>query len=279
MTKWSCETFVLLFVLRDDECHFTFLLFRPPGGNFHAERSSNGSCRTHRASTRRTLALFLSFFSSFVSPLLPLGLGFLLARGNVRRHSCCADYTVVKVTGLSSLNTTVIELDETARSISTSCRRSSMRKWRHCTFLLSVRCSPSLPGNLQITLLSRMKGLSAPLLICIVQSSVVAGSSILEESNLDKTEGRRPNDRSDGKGDDSDPGPATRRDSGLDCHTKAGYDCYNNATVELRPEAVGWAPLWAGPLTTSLRGLWVSGYPSSGNGGQNRRAATKKTTK
>ena len=35
-------------------------------------------------------ALFLSFLSSFVSPLLPLGLGFLLARGNVRSHSCCS---------------------------------------------------------------------------------------------------------------------------------------------------------------------------------------------
>ena len=32
---------------------------------------------------------FLSFLSSFVSPLLPLGLGFLLARGNVRSHSSC----------------------------------------------------------------------------------------------------------------------------------------------------------------------------------------------
>ena len=34
-------------------------------------------------------ALFLSSLSSFVSPLLPLGVGFLLARGNVRSHSCC----------------------------------------------------------------------------------------------------------------------------------------------------------------------------------------------
>ena len=41
---------------------------------------------------------------------------------------------------------------------------------------------------------------------------------------------------------------------------RAGYDCRNNTTVWSRPEAVGWAPLvCAGPLTTSLRGLWVSG--------------------
>ena len=58
-----------------------------------AERSSNGSCRSHRAprahiSTRRTLELLLSYLSSFVSPLRPLGLGFLLACGNVRR-ACC----------------------------------------------------------------------------------------------------------------------------------------------------------------------------------------------
>ena len=30
------------------------------------------------------------------------------------------------------------------KTMSTSCRRSSMRKWRNCTFLHSVRSSPSL---------------------------------------------------------------------------------------------------------------------------------------
>ena len=55
------------------------------------------------------------------------------------------------------------------------------------------------------------------------------------------------------------PGLASQRDRFLTA--KAGYDCLNNATVENRPDAVGWAhPSWAGPLTTSLRGLWVSGY-------------------
>ena len=57
---------------------------------------------------------------------------------------------------------------------------------------------------------------------------------------------------------------------------RAGYDCRNNTTVLSRPEAVGWAPLvCAGPLTTSLRGLWVSGLLPPGNGGTNEGAATQ----
>ena len=60
---------------------------------------------------------------------------------------------------------------------------------------------------------------------------------------------------------------------------RAGYDCRNNTTVLRRPEAVGWAPLvCAGPLTTSLRGLWVSGLLPPGNGGTNEGAATQKPT-
>ena len=57
----------------------------------------------------------------------------------------------------------------------------------------------------------------------------------------------------------------TSRSEGYDCVNnatvrEAGYDCRNNTAVLRRPEAVGWAPLvCAGPLTTSLRGLWVSG--------------------
>ena len=61
---------------------------------------------------------------------------------------------------------------------------------------------------------------------------------------------------------------------------RAGYDCRNNTTVLSRPEAVGWAPLvCAGPLTTSLRGLWVSGLLPPGNGGTNEGAATLKPPK
>ena len=72
--------------------------------------------------------------------------------------------------------------------------------------------------------------------------------------------------------------------AGYDCVNNAtvregqGIGCRNNATVERRPEAVGWAPLvCAGPLTTSLRGLWVSGLLPPGNGGPNEGAATQKT--
>ena len=38
-------------------------------------------------------------------------------------------------------------------------------------------------------------------------------------------------------------------------------------------------PSWAGPLTTSPRGLWVSGLPAPCNGGSSRRAATLGPTK
>ena len=60
---------------------------------------------------------------------------------------------------------------------------------------------------------------------------------------------------------------------------RAGYDCRNNTTVWSRPEAVGWAPLvCAGPPTTPLRGLWVSGLLPPGNGGMNEGAATLEPT-
>ena len=58
--------------------------------------------------------------------------------------------------------------------------------------------------------------------------------------------GRRPKNRPHEKGDDSDPGLASRRGCVL-------------TAIASRPEATGWAPLvCAGPLTTSLQGLWVS---------------------
>ena len=73
----------------------------------------------------------------------------------------------------------------------------------------------------------------------------------------------------------------------------AGYDCANNATVRegriwlpkqhhlsATPRSRGVGTLRvAGPLTTSLRGLWVSGILSPGNGGTSCRAATPKPTK
>ena len=55
------------------------------------------------------------------------------------------------------------------------------------------------------------------------------------------TEGRRPKDRSEKGGSLISPGLATQRDSFLTA--KAGYDCLTNATEEIRPDAVGWAPL------------------------------------
>ena len=47
-----------------------------------------------------------------------------------------------------------------ARLICTSYRNSSMREWRRCTFLHSVRRSMSLPRNNQIISASRLKPLS-----------------------------------------------------------------------------------------------------------------------
>ena len=64
--------------------------------------------------------------------------------------------------------------------MSTSCRRSSMRKGQNCTFLHSVRSSPSLPSNKQITSASRLKALSkVGTTVIMFQGSfdgVVAGS-------------------------------------------------------------------------------------------------------
>ena len=75
----------------------------------------------------------------------------------------------------------------------------------------------------------------------------------------------RPKNRPSDKGDDSDPGLASRR------------DCVLTANA-CRPEAVGWAPLvCAGPLTTSLRGLWVSGLLPPGNGGTSSRGGDPRT--
>ena len=71
-------------------------------------------------------------------------------------------------------------------------------------------------------------------------------------NNATVCEGRRPKNRPF----DSDPGLASRRGCVL-------------TAIASRPEAVGWAPsVCAGPLTTSLRGLWVSGLLPPGNGGQ-----------
>ena len=60
-----------------------------------AERSSNGSSRSHRALEGSSLPSCFVYLilSSFVSPLLPLGLGLLLVRGYVRRLTYFYDVT------------------------------------------------------------------------------------------------------------------------------------------------------------------------------------------
>ena len=59
---------------------------------------------------------------------------------------------------------------------------------------------------------------------------------------------------------------------------RAGYDCRNNTTVLRRPEAVGGHPSCdPAPLTTSLRGLWVSGNAGTGQWWNERRGGDPKT--
>ena len=84
------------------------------------------------------------------------------------------------------------------------------------------------------------------------------------------------------EGDDPKTDQMTQNSRGWqhkeDLNCQGGYDCLNNATVETRPEAVGWAPpRVAGPRATSLRGLWVTGTLSPGNGGLYRRGGDPKT--
>ena len=137
-----------------------------------------------------------------------------------------------------------VYLPETARSISTSCRRSSMRKWRHCTFLLTVRCSPSLPENMRILPLSRLKALSrvnttvielivhSNVLLCCEVWSRVLSLAVPRWKRVSSARMKGGDPRTDHieEGDDSDPGLASRR------------DCVPTATAS-SPEAVGWAPL------------------------------------
>ena len=72
------------------------------------------------------------------------------------------------------------------------------------------------------------------------------------------TEGRRPKDRSLEGGSLVSPGLASQRDRFLTA--KQGRLLYQrHCSKTPRCRGVG-TPCWAGPLTTSLRGLWVSGY-------------------
>ena len=75
----------------------------------------------------------------------------------------------------------------------------------------AVRCSPSLP---RYTDAHSRVNTTAIELNCPLEC-VVAGSPTLEESYLSKREGRRPKNRPNEEGDDSDPGLASRRESDL----------------------------------------------------------------
>ena len=123
----------------------------------------------------------------------------------------------------------------------------------------------------EFMLVSRLKGpfrvnTSVVELYCPLEC-VVASSPTLEESYLSKEKGGDPRTGQTRKGTNSDPGLASRR------------DCVLTASAS-RPEAVGvGTPRVTGPLTTSHRGLWVSGLLSPGNGGTSKRAATREPTK
>ena len=74
--------------------------------------------------------------------------------------------------------------------------------------------------------------------------------------------------------DDSDPGLATQRDSFPTAARKQGrLLCQRHSFVTPRSRWVGTLGV-AGPLTTSLRGRWVSGLLPPDNGGPYQRAAT-----
>ena len=105
--------------------------------------------------------------------------------------------------------------------------------------------------------------------------SVVLGSPTLEGSYLGKTEGRRPKDRSCDKGVDSNlPGWQPKEN----CQSRVPLLEQHHLFATPRSRGVGTLRV-AGPLATSLRGLWVSGFLPLGNGGTNGAAATQEPTK
>ena len=89
----------------------------------------------------------------------------------------------------------------------------------------------------------------------------------MKTPTLCESRGRRPKNRSLTKGADSNlPGWQPKEKAALTA--KAGCDCLNSATVEKRPEAVGWAPLVGRPadyLPSGTVGQWL---PAACNGGK-----------
>ena len=139
--------------------------------------------------------------------------------------------------------------------------RSSNVTWRG-TFALAESSRTQAHGRHQPM---SLKSSDAPTLwkSCLKDRRV----RLRQQRHRSKAEGRRPKNQPNERGDDSDPGLASRR------------GCVPTAFA-YRPDAVVWAPsVCAGPLTTSLRGLWVSGLLQPGNGGPRARAVTRKPTK
>ena len=97
----------------------------------------------------------------------------------------------------------------------------------------------------------------------------------LEESNLSKKEGRRPKDRSLTTGTTRTPGWKPKETASQ--LTKQWPSALSTPLLHDAQKPWSGHPRWAAPLTTSLRGLWVSGLLPPGNGGSYQRAATLET--
>ena len=161
--------------------------------------------------------------------------------------------------------------------MSSSCQKSSLRKWRNCTFQHSMRSSWRFEERTALD----------------VQQFFVIEGSCRSRPALEELDGqqffaiegscRRKISKWKSRAQvvrELPQVPQGTTASTTPPFVRAGYDCRNNTTVLRRPEAAGWAPLvCAGPLTTSLRGLWVSGLLPPGNGGTNEGAATQEPTK
>ena len=171
--------------------------------------------------------------SSSTCELRPLTFMCLALRLRWRTLSCrcCqqrhADSLVDKVGGPSGLT-----------------RSSSVSKWRNDAFLHSVRCSPSLPRYMQVLLSTRSKALSDEK---VKSSNGPIGWTThprCKRVTWTRQKGDDPKTDPMTKGADSDlPGWQPKEKAALTA--KAGYDCFNNATFQLRPEAVRWgASVW-----------------------------------
>ena len=104
-------------------------------------------------SSRRTLELLLSYSSSFISPLLPLGLGFLLARGNVRRLA----FRRIGILGISVIRRTTLRVHVFIEFVHWHATLFSCCRVRRASFLVNAHvrareyaetCRPSRSSRL-----------------------------------------------------------------------------------------------------------------------------------